>query len=201
MTKQPKSEQSNQQDGIDDVVFEPETDSDMVESKSSFSSSEGKQVAKLKKQLKDAKAQAKENLDGWQRLKADVANSKKAESERLTKAKERGAEQVLESLLPALDSFDSAMQGGAWEQIDSAWRQGMEFVHSQLVSAFESHGIASFGKVGDEFDNTLHEAAEHIEVTDEEQANKVQKVLRKGYKSASGVIRPARVIVGDFKIK
>ncbi len=188
-----------QEKNIDDVVFEPETDSDMVQGKNSLSSSESKQIAKLKKQLKETKAQAKENLDGWQRLKADVVNSKKAESEKLAQAKGRGAEQVLESLLPALDSFDSAMQGSAWEQIDSAWRQGMEFVHSQLISALEQHSITSFGKVGDEFDNALHEAAEHIEVVDKAQANKVQKILRKGYKSASGVIRPARVIVGDFK--
>jgi molecular chaperone GrpE len=178
----------------DDVVFEPE----QGEVKSSFGNSAGSQVAKLKKKLKEAQQSAKENLDGWQRLKADMANSKKAESERLARAKSKGAEEVLESLLPALDSFDSAMQGSAWESIDEAWRQGMEFVHSQLVTALESHGVIAYGIVGGSFNTDEYEAAEHIVVEDEAQANKVQKVLRKGYKNKSGVLRPARVVVGDF---
>jgi len=185
--------QDNQQSEQDDIVFEPEQDG-----KSSFASSESTLIAKLKRKLKGAEQSARENLDGWQRLKADMANGKKAESERLAKAKQRGAQEVLESLLPALDSFDSAMQGSAWESQDEAWRQGMEFVHSQLVSALEAHGVSAYGLVGDSFNTEEYEAAEHIEVDDKEQDTKVQKVLRKGYKDNSGIIRPARVVVGDF---
>jgi len=183
--------QDNEQQ-IDDVIIEPEQ-----EIKSSFgNASEESQVKKLKKKLKEAEQKAKENLDGWQRLKADAANSKKEESERLSRSRERGVEQVLESLLPALDSFDSAMQGSAWESIDSAWRQGMEFVHSQLIGALEQHGVHAFGTVGDAFDTASHEAAEHQAT--EGGAEVVQQVLRRGYKSSAGVIRPARVVVGDF---
>ncbi len=180
---------------LDDIIIEPE----QQEGVSSFAKSQSSEVQKLKKQLKAAKQKAKENLDGWQRLKADIANNKKLENQRLKREQERGVEKVLESLLPALDSFDSAMHGSAWESIDEAWRTGMEFVHSQLVSALESHGITSYGSVGEDFNADEHEAAEHMQVDSKEQDNKIQKVLRKGYKSKNGVIRPARVMVGDFK--
>ncbi len=179
------------QDHTDDVTFEAETDADMVGGKNSFSTGgEESQVQKLKKKLKEAQEQAKENLDGWQRLKADNANTKQAEAGKLKRAKSRGAEDVLESLLPALDSFDSAMQGEAWEAQDDAWRMGMEFVHTQLVQALEGHGVVAFGTAGDAFDTAQHEAAEGDGST-------VAKVLRKGYKSKEGVIRPARVVVGE----
>jgi len=183
---------------VDDVTFEAETDADMVGGKSSFGSgSEDNQIKKLKKKLKEAEQKAKENLDGWQRLKADVANNKQGDADRLKRAKEKGAEDVLESLLPALDSFESAMHGDAWEGIDEAWRMGMEFVHNQLVQALEEHGVQSFGAVGDAFNTTMHEAA--LTPGDaghaEGEGETITKVLRKGYKNASGVIRPARVFV------
>jgi molecular chaperone GrpE len=191
-----RDEQDREVKEQDDIVIEPEQDEVVA---SSFDKSTDSQIKRLKKQLKEAKEQARENLDGWQRLKADTANSKKAESERLGRERERGAQEVLESLLPALDSFDSAMHGNAWEQIDTAWRQGMEFVYSQLVSALESHGVSSFGEVGDNFDSTSYDAAEHKRVDSLEQDGKVLQVLRKGYKNKSGIVRPARVVVGDFK--
>ncbi len=170
----------------DDVIFETELEQ---EGKSSFGSLGGdSQVHKLKKKLKKAEQQAKENLDGWQRLRADVANSKKEHSERIARAKSKGAEEVLESLLPALDSFDSAMQAGSWASIDDAWRQGMEFVHGQLIGALEQHGISIFGEVGDKLDPSLHEVGEG-------DGDKIKKILRKGYKSGDNVIRPARVVV------
>ncbi len=175
----------------DDVVFEAETDVDMVGGKSSFGSG-GKedQIKKLKKKLKEAEQRAKENLDGWQRLKADMANKNSNDAKRLTDAKEKGKKSLLESLLPALDSFDSAMQGDAWNAVDDAWRMGMEFVHTQLMQALEDNGVKSFGAVGDEFDTSKYEAAEG-------DGEKVIKVLRKGYLLGTKVIRPARVIVGN----
>jgi len=169
-------------DNPDDVVFEPEQ-----ESKSSFGNvSSNSQVQKLKKKLKECELKAKENLDGWQRLRADTANSKKSDAERISRAKARGVEGVLESILPALDSFDSAMQADSWASIDKAWRDGMEFVHTQLINALEQHGVVAFGNIGDKFDTESHDAAEGKRET-------VTKVLRKGYKLGDSVIRPARV--------
>ena len=185
-----KNNQGNKEaNDTDEVVFEDETDIDMVGGNSFGKNSEDSKLNKLKKKLKEVEQKAKENLDGWQRLKADVANSKQAESAKLSRATARGAEQVLESLLPALDSFDSAMQAESWGNIDGAWRQGMEFVHSQLIGALEQHGITTFGTVGDVFDASLHDAAEG-------DGTEVQKVLRKGYKTKDNIIRPARVVVG-----
>ncbi len=190
-TSNNKKEKKETDEMVDDITFEAETDSDMVGSKSSFSGgSEESQVKKLKKKLKEAEQKAKDNLDGWQRLKADNANAKQTEAEKLKRAKVRGAQEVLESLLPALDSFDSAMQGSAWEGIDEAWRTGMEFVYNQLVEALNNHDIVAYGKVGDIFDASLHEA-------NSGEGEKITKVLVKGYKNSNGVIRPARVVVGE----
>lgn len=155
----------------------------------SLHKTKGAEVTALKERLKESEAKAKEYLDGWQRAKADMANAKKAENERLVRLKDSAVEEVLQSLLPALDSFDSAMHASAWQSIDSAWRQGMEFVYTQLLSGVEAHGAQSFGMVGDAFDPVLHEAAEG-------DGAHITKVLRKGYKVGERIIRPARVILG-----
>ncbi len=178
----------NANSDVDDVVVEPETDSDMLRGGSGIDSES--EIKKLRKKLKDAEQKAKEHLDGWQRLKADVANSRRLESERLSVARLRGQEEILESILPALDSFDVAMSGEGWNNVDDAWRTGMEFVRTQLAQALESHGIVAFGREGDTFDASKHEAAEG-------KGDKIVKVLRKGYMLKGKVIRPARVIVGN----
>jgi molecular chaperone GrpE len=168
-------------DNTDDVVFEPEQ-----ESKGSFGGDAESQIKKLKKKLKEAELQAKENLDGWQRLKADLANNKKEEANKLERAKANAVEEILQSLFPVLDSFDSAMQADSWASIDKAWRDGMEFVYTQLIKALEQHNIKQFGKVGDKFDTESYDAAEG-------DGDIVTRVLRKGYKLGDSVIRPARV--------
>lgn len=146
-------------------------------------------VQKLKKQLAACQSERAEYLDGWQRLKADMANNKKSEGDRLTCERERGVEAVLESLLPALDSFDAARQGSAWEEVSDAWRQGMGFVYTQLTDALEQHGVRAFGAPNEAFDPTRHEAAEG-------EGETIKAVLRKGYTIGERVIRPARVTLG-----
>jgi molecular chaperone GrpE len=180
------------EDIVDDIIFEAETDSDMVGVKSAFGiGGEDSQIRKLKKKLREAQEKAKENLDGWQRLKADVANAKQGESERFARAKERGVENVLDSLLPALDSFDSAMQGDAWDNIDEAWRMGMEFVYGQLIGALEANGVSRYGAIGDMLDNNMHEVADGSDVN----GVKIKKVLRSGYRAGDKIIRPAKIMV------
>jgi len=188
--KNSKRHKKTQMHEHDDIVLEAETDTDMVRGGNTLGGASAEQrIKKLKKKLRDAEQKAKEHLDGWQRLKADMANQKQAEEQRLRRARERGIEAVLESLLPALDSFEAAMQGKAWESVDSAWRTGMEFVHNQLVQALAEHNVQSFGAVGDTFDTALHEAVEG-------EGSTITKVIRKGYMHNDTVLRPARVTIG-----
>lgn len=149
-------------------------------------------MRKLREELAAAKKERDEYLDGWQRCKADTVNAKKEAQEALVRARAFGKESFIEELIPALDSFDMAMQGEAWDTVDPVWRSGVEGIHAQLLSVLETHGISTFGKPGEVFDANLHEALQEAEG----EAGTIVRVIRRGYRSPERILRPAQVVVG-----
>jgi molecular chaperone GrpE len=149
-------------------------------------------IKKLKAELGACKAERQEYLDGWQRMRADVANQKKEDAQRHAQLHERAVEEVLEDLLPALDAFDMAMQGAPWQAVDANWRSGVEYIRNQLLSALGKHGVEVFGAEGEVFDAAKHEAVSGEEA---EGSHTITKVLRKGYRCGERIIRPAQVVV------
>src|SRR3989338_3881143 len=87
-------------------------------------------LKKLKGELAEVKAQRQEYPDGWQRCKADSVNARKemlASAERLG---ERGKEELIADIIPALDGFDMAASSPAWEKMDAGWRSGIEQIRN-----------------------------------------------------------------------
>lgn len=156
-------------------------------------------VAKAKKLREDLKTANKERLEyltGWQRAQADYVNLKKESDERLTRGKELGREQLMDSLLPALDAFDMAIGNKeAWQKVDENWRNGIEFIHSRLISALEENNMSVIDTIGAPFDPNLHEAIENIPTDDKSLDHTIAAVIQKGYKMGERILRPARVKV------
>lgn len=152
-----------------------------------------KKVQKLKKELKECQAERQEYLDGWQRLRADVANKKKEADAQGKKMRETAQKELLQDILPILDSFDMAFSGDAWERVDEGWRKGVENIFAQLENIFSQHNIVSFGEAGDDFDPHRHEAVEIVETSKSEEDGVIAEVLRRGYLCGENVLRPAQV--------
>ncbi len=166
----------------EDIIFEEENINDM-------------QVVKnLRKKLRECEKEKKEYLDGWQRAKADLLNTKKDASQKINSASIAGKESLAGELLPVLDSFDMAFKGEAWSKVDDVWQKGVEYIHSQLVGVLAAHDVEQFGTIGDTFDPSIHEATEEKE-SENAKENTIVEVLQSGYKSKDTIIRPARVIV------
>ena len=149
-------------------------------------------VKKLKAELAACKEERQEYLDGWQRLRADIANQKKSDGDVFIRAQGAAKESILEDLLPTLDAFDMATKGEGWESVPSGWRSGIEYVHNQFIQTLEKHGIDAFGEVGEPFDAKLHEA---IEESGDGEPGTITRVIRRGYRIGERVIRPAQVAV------
>lgn len=148
-------------------------------------------VKKLRAKLKACEAEKKEYLDGWQRLKADNANNKKRNADMETLVATRAQTEVIEELIPALDSFDMAFTGEAWESVDSVWRVGVEHIHNQLLDVLRAHGYESYGAQGDTFDPKEHEAIESIKG---DTPGTIARVVRRGFKRDGNIVRPAQVV-------
>lgn len=169
----------------DDLDFEPEDEL------GSLGAAKAK-MQKLRDELKEAKEKRDEYLDGWQRCKADMVNAKKDATDALARASGRGKEILIEELIPALDGFDMAMQGEAWNTVDRAWRSGIESIRSQIQGVLKSHGVEIFGKEGEQFNPALHEPIQEAEGG---ASHTIAKVLRRGYRTTERVLRAAQVSV------
>ncbi len=158
------------------------------------------QVKDLKDKIKALQAEKQEYLDGWQRSRADYANLVKLQDE--DKKRYRGIieEDMLEELLPVVDSFTMAFNNKeAWEAVEPTWRTGVEYIYQQLMAALENHGLHAFGAEHDLFDPAKHQAVLEIETTDQAQDHTVANVLQKGFTIGDSVLRPARVSVYTLK--
>ncbi len=149
-------------------------------------------IKKLRERIKTLEKEKQEYLDGWQRMKADVVNRDKAAQEEKSRVGDYVKEHILEELLPILDAFDAAFTGSSWEKVDTNWRVGIEYIHSQFKKVLDDNGIRAFGSVGETFDAHRHDIASEVS---DGAAGTIAKVLRYGYEINGRIIRPARVDV------
>jgi molecular chaperone GrpE len=172
---------------VNDVDFEPEDELGSIGAVKA-------KMQKLRDELEKVKAERQEYLDGWQRCKADSVNTRR---EALASGERQGArakEMLIEDLIPALDGFDLAAGSPAWENVDEGWRSGIEQIRNQLLDVLARHGVERFGKIGEQFNPTLHEAVQEESEAPGE-PHSILRVIRYGYRSGERILRPAQVII------
>ena len=191
------SDASEPQENLEDAQVTPDEENFEVEDEENGTSAMAEKLKKLRTELEKCKEEKQEYLVGWQRCKADSINARKEAMRIAERAGNRARDALIEDIIPALDSFDMAMAGDAWTKMDENWRMGMENVRSQLIGALLNQGVNSYAEIGDAFDPKLHEAVQKVE--SKEKPGSVAKVLRRGYKTAESIIRPAQVAVVAHK--
>jgi len=156
-------------------------------------------IKKLRDKLKKAVAEKQEYLDGWQRAKADFINSKKRTEELLRDSITLSNEGLIEELLPTLHSFEMAFANReAWEKVDKNWRIGVEFIYNKLKDTLAANGLREINPIGTKFDTKEHEAVKYEPRDKEEDSHKVVSVIEKGYALGQKILRPAKVVVGEY---
>lgn len=136
-----------------------------------------------------AKAEAAEHLDALQRERASFTNYRNRALRDQDAARDRGVQDVLVALMPVLDDIERAKQHGELSG-------PMAAIAEKLDQSLQKFGIERYGKVGEEFDPTVHEALMHSTDADATAAT-VNLVVEPGYKIGDKVVRAARVgIVG-----
>ena len=135
--------------------------------------------------LTEALAERDEYRDALIRLQADFENFRKRTLKQQTEYLERAAGQLVDKLLPVLDTVDLALAHGGGEDIKQ--------VSGGLMSALEKEGLERIAGEGSRFDPTLHDAVVHEPGDTGDQI--VIEVLRAGYKWKGRVLRPAMVKV------
>jgi molecular chaperone GrpE len=152
-------------------------------------------IAKLRKELDQAHKEKTENLDGWQRAKADYVNALKRFEEEKKSALQMGAIKAASAFLPVMDSLARAQETMGGKNLP----EGFEGILKQLESATRTLGLEPFGEEGEVFIPLLHEALSQIPTNDKSKDDTIVAVLEKGWKANDYVIRPAKVTVAHFE--
>jgi molecular chaperone GrpE len=159
----------------------------------------GDKLKKLREKLKKTETEVKENMDGWQRSRADYVNLQKSFDTERSDIRKRAQTDLILELLPNLDNFDAAMANTeVWEKVDKNWRMGIEYIAQQFHKTLEDYGVAEI-ESKDTFDPALHDPLEIEETDDEKKDNQIIKVMQKGYTCNGKVIRPAKVKMYQYK--
>lgn len=180
----------------DDVIIEPTPgmnypDSNVVEDEEAFAEGAEMKFAKSRDELTVCRKEKQEYMDGWQRAKADYVNLlRRFETETKT-AELKGKMGAVETLLPAFDALERAKEHGELPE-------GFVAIAKQLESAFAALGLEEVGKVGEQFNPSLHEALGQDPAESEEKDDTITGVLERGWRVGDTVIRPAKVRVAHF---
>ncbi|MGW0907361.1 nucleotide exchange factor GrpE [Streptomyces sp. NPDC002853] len=140
-------------------------------------------------QLDQVRTALGERTADLQRLQAEYQNyRRRVERDKVT-VKEIAAANLLSELLPTLDDVGRAREHG--ELVG-----GFKSVAEALETVVAKMGLQQFGKEGEPFDPTIHEALMHSYAPDVTETTCVA-ILQPGYRIGERTIRPARVAVAE----
>ncbi|MFI7140693.1 nucleotide exchange factor GrpE [Streptomyces massasporeus] len=167
---------------------EPKAASPAAEEGAAPAGDTGQDVA-LVAQLDQARTALGERTADLQRLQAEFQNyRRRVERDRIA-VKEIAIANLLTELLPVLDDIGRAREHG--ELVG-----GFKSVAESLESTAAKMGLQQFGKEGEPFDPTIHEALMHSYAPDVTETTCVA-ILQPGYRIGERTIRPARVAVAE----
>jgi molecular chaperone GrpE len=131
--------------------------------------------------------------DMLKRVQAEFENYRKRMIKEQTAFVDRATSDLVDQLLPVLDSFELALKNAdvAGADVESV-RKGVELVYAELVGVLEKAGLSRIEAEGKPFDPNVHEAVMQEEGDGEPV---VSDVLRTGYTLKGRVLRPAMVKV------
>jgi molecular chaperone GrpE len=140
--------------------------------------------------------EARINLEGWQRARAEFANYKKRVEAELRLAAERGAHEALIKMLPIMDDFQRALDNIPPELKDNPWVSGTALIIKHFDKVLEAYHVTAVDPIGQPFDPHLHEAI-GMDDSSEYPSGTVTATMQKGYVSGERVLRPALVKVAQ----
>ncbi len=170
--KTPKTEPGNnpQDDKLDNALLE--------------------QLQQLEAEIGSLRSQLEDKEEQLIRSVADLQNVRRRATEERIRLPQLGAENVLQALLPALDTLELALKNKPAEATD--WTRGVETIFTSLLTSLQSQGVERIEQTGVPADPEVHEV-----LTSDGGGETVVEILQTGYRLNDKVIRPAKVKVGN----
>lgn len=135
------------------------------------------------------------------RALADAENARRRADEARRQGWKSGVVEVVERLIPGLDSLDLAIRAGpSAEETGAGFAravlEGVRAARRELLDALDKVGVTRIEPEGERFDATAHEAVA-MRPDGSGPPGRVLEVLQPGYRTVDRLIRPARVVVAQ----
>ena len=153
-------------------------------------------VTRLKSKLDEAYGKQEDLHSKYLRTFADLDNLRKRSIRDRDEAIQRTKKQILEDLLPVIDSFNIGIDAAIKENPEGPLVKGFKMAIDQMDAVLGEYGLICIDAVGQNFDPQFHEA---IGYENGESDGLVLKIIRNGYKIKDQLLRPASVVVSKFE--
>ena len=149
---------------------------------------------KDKKDKKDLKIEELE--DKVKRQLAEFENFRNRTEKEKSRMYEFGARDVIEKMLPVVDSFERGLAAIPEAEKGGPVASGMEMIYKQIMTTLEGLGVTPIDALNKPFDPNFHNAVMHVE-DDEIEESTVVEEFQKGYIYKEHVIRYSMVKVAN----
>jgi molecular chaperone GrpE len=137
--------------------------------------------------------------DQFLRFRAEFANYKKRIEREQIEYTDYLKSEFIKKVLPVLDDFkhmlDKTQEGTNNESV----LQGAKLIYEKLFQILANEGLEKIDADGHEFDPQIHEAMMLQKTKIKEENNKILSVFQEGYKIKEKLLRPSKVVVGDYE--
>ena len=192
--KQDETVQEPEAEPNTETTAEDETKEETEASNEAEAPKEKKKLFSKKNDKKDEKIE--ELTDQLRRQMAEFDNYRKRTDKEKASMYIIGAKEIVEKLLPVVDSFERGLATATEEQLEDPFVDGMNKVYKQMITSLEELGVKPIEAVGTEFNPDYHNAVMHVE--DEEVGeNIIVEEFQKGYTYKDFVVRHSMVKVAN----
>lgn len=154
------------------------------------------ETEKLEAEKAKMEEAVREANDKYARLFAEFDNFRKRSEKEKAAMFGMGARDVIEKILPVLDTLEKGLEGVPEEKLEDPFVVGMDKVHKLFTKTLEDMGVTPIEAVGKEFNPDFHYAVMHV---DDESVgeNIVVEEFQKGYMYKDTVVRFSMVKVAN----
>jgi len=156
----------------------------------------GAEEPSLEQQLADARQAFEETEQKHLYAVADLRNYQRRMQQEMADRMQFANEQLLRDLLPVLDNFQRAVETSPGNADADGVVAGVRMILQQFADLLSSYGVEPVAaEPGTDFDPSVHEAVERLEVAPELRGKVVEEVAR-GYMFRGRLLRSAKVRAG-----
>ena len=154
-------------------------------------------VENYEKEIAELTARNKDLEDKYLRSEAEIQNMQARYAKERAQLIKYESQNLAKEVLPAMDNLERALAVKADDKAAKQLQKGVQMTLDLLVKSMKDQGITEIKAEGETFNPSLHQAVQTVAAENDEQKDRVVKVLQKGYQYKDRTLRPAMVVVAQ----